>query len=156
MIYFQRQSSTKAYFVTSSIIGFLSTNFIIYYGHKVLKKVIPNQKVSAKTRAMQRQFTKTLFLQTMNALWFGFVPYTINIIFSVFKITKYANFCAIIMLLLSWLPAANGITTFYVVKDFRTYLMQLFNCEKIKSILSSSSNTQNSTNTQNNSNTATN
>jgi hypothetical protein len=76
--------------------------------------------MSAKTRSLQRQFTKSLALQTVNALVFAIFPMSLVSISMMLKID--AQFIGVgVMTPLSWLPTANAIISLFCVKAYRYF-----------------------------------
>ncbi|CAD5213325.1 unnamed protein product [Bursaphelenchus okinawaensis] len=68
---------------------------------------------------------------TVNAFVFAFFPVGLFTFLALFRLNgEYLGI--LVMAVVSWLPAANGAITIYVVKDFRNFVKNFVGCRRIK------------------------
>ncbi|KAI6220022.1 hypothetical protein M3Y99_01631100 [Aphelenchoides fujianensis] len=88
-------------------------------------------RTSERTAALQRQFTLSLIVQTVNACIFAVVPVTLICVAMLFRLEgDFVGTCT--LLPLSWLPFVNAALTIYVVKAYRSFVVSLFSTKKRK------------------------
>ncbi|CAD5220207.1 unnamed protein product [Bursaphelenchus xylophilus] len=122
----------KAYFFLGLTLASVSVFLIFFYAYKAWKFVNPNaHSSSAKTKLMQAQFTRAILIQTVNAFVFAFFPVGLFTFLAIFRFNgEYLGI--LVMAVVSWLPAANGAITIYVVKDFRNFVKGFLGCRRLK------------------------
>ncbi|KAI6184839.1 hypothetical protein M3Y97_00639300 [Aphelenchoides bicaudatus] len=111
-------------------------------------------KLSERTKDLQRQFTWSLIVQTVNAIIFSIIPVSLICVSMLFRLD--AEFVGMgdkyilgTMVPLSWLSTANALLTLYIVKAYRRYVVSLILCRcsiVVKPINSSAASKLQSTN----------
>ncbi|CAD5232793.1 unnamed protein product [Bursaphelenchus xylophilus] len=90
-------------------------------------KAVSIQQSSERTKELQRQFTRSLIAQTINAGIFAIFPIALVCIAMQWRLDGKMIGTAV-MSPLSWLPSANAILTIYLIKAYRRYVMRLMGC----------------------------
>ncbi|CAD5232561.1 unnamed protein product [Bursaphelenchus xylophilus] len=127
-----RFAGTKLYFALGLTFSTITLALVAYYAYKAWKFVNPANTVSRRTRHMQQQFTRTLVVQTCNAFLFSMFPITLNVTLVLFNPPGDRYYSAAVMPLISWLPAANGFMTLYVVKEFRRFALNFLSLGRLR------------------------
>ncbi|KAI6230254.1 hypothetical protein M3Y99_01080900 [Aphelenchoides fujianensis] len=83
-----------------------------------------SSQLSDRTAALQRQFTISLIVQTVNAYVFAVIPVGL-ICFSMLLRWDFEFVGIGTMVPLSWLSFANATLTIYIVRSFRRYVLSL-------------------------------
>ncbi|CAD5223086.1 unnamed protein product [Bursaphelenchus xylophilus] len=109
---------------TTSIISAISLSLTTYYAWKSYSAA--NMKlsfISARTKSLQKQFTKSILAQTIAIILLENVP--AGVLFTGTYFGFNSNFYGtLIMWPLSWVSAAGAGITFYFMKDYRNWLLQ--------------------------------
>ncbi|KAI6238047.1 hypothetical protein M3Y99_00731800 [Aphelenchoides fujianensis] len=109
-------------------LGFVTSNVAIglcvFYAWKSWHFVQEREgvAVSTFTRSLQKQFTRSLIVQTVNSFIFAMSPISLLIVSMVIRQRILGLY---LMLPVSWLPTANALTTIGIIKAYRRYVLFL-------------------------------
>ncbi|KAI6183038.1 hypothetical protein M3Y97_00445300 [Aphelenchoides bicaudatus] len=120
-----RDFSTKVHFGEGTVCIFASYAVVMYYGYKtlmIMQNPVPNQQISKNTRAMTRQFTINLLIQTGLTVCCAVMPATYLFVYVVFQ--PPIPFVGIfISSIYTWNPLSNALVTMLVIKPYREQLV---------------------------------
>ncbi|CAD5232796.1 unnamed protein product [Bursaphelenchus xylophilus] len=94
-------------------------------------KAVSTQHSSERTRELQRQFSRSLIAQTINAGIFAIFPIALAMIAMQWRLDGKMIGTAV-MSPLSWLPSANAFLTIYLIKAYRRYALRLICIKRLR------------------------
>ncbi|KAI6196305.1 hypothetical protein M3Y94_01093300 [Aphelenchoides besseyi] len=125
-----RDIGAMGFFYGGLVFAFIWVTVAAFYTYKAWKFVnATTAQPSKRTIALQRQFTLSLIVQTVNAFLFAVIPVALICFSIIFRLDgDFIGTCT--LLPLSWLPFVNSALTIFVVKAYRVYVTSLFSCTK--------------------------
>ncbi|CAD5232798.1 unnamed protein product [Bursaphelenchus xylophilus] len=116
-----RDWATVVFFYGSSV---SATTSIYLAGRYTVQawKAVNTQHSSERTKELQRQFTRSLIAQTVNAGIFAIFPVSLTTISMQLRLDA-DMIGTIVMSPLSWLPSANALLTIFLIKAYRHYVL---------------------------------
>ncbi|CAD5217069.1 unnamed protein product [Bursaphelenchus okinawaensis] len=113
--------SWMAFTCTESTIAMVCTLYYALKTYKVMKEM--NINVTAKTKSMQTEFTKSLISQTLVVLFMANTPASAVFFCIIFGYTS--NYVGTLILWpFSWVSACASLLTFYFIKDYRCWIYE--------------------------------
>uniref|UniRef100_A0A1I7SUW8 G_PROTEIN_RECEP_F1_2 domain-containing protein n=1 Tax=Bursaphelenchus xylophilus TaxID=6326 RepID=A0A1I7SUW8_BURXY len=125
-----RDLGTVVYFAGGFFLAIIGVIMAGYYSLKAWKTV-NSQDASERTKELQRQFTRTLVAQTINAAVFAIFPATVASTTMQGGIDVHAA-GAVVMSQVSWLPSANALLAIYLIKAYRRYVLHVLGIHRRK------------------------
>ncbi|KAI6199243.1 hypothetical protein M3Y96_00606000 [Aphelenchoides besseyi] len=128
----RRDWGTMVFVYGGMIFGTATVWLFAYYMYKSFSAVQGSRDatVSNRTIAMQREFAKSLVVQTINTAIFVMTPLFLICVALALR-WDYPLVGAGIMSPLNWLPAVNAIIIISMIKTYRNYIIKLFGKKQI-------------------------